>query len=238
MPDEVLQAMHRPSPNIYKGELHDLTESLIPDLKYVAQTAANVAIYIGNGHSAWEASLMNVTCRDDTVLVAAAGSFGRGWGEMAEAMGLNVEILNFPEDGPVDPQGIEDVLRKDSDGRIKAVMVCHVDTSTGGKSDIAAIRSAMDAANHDALLMVDCIASLGCDRYEMDAWGIDVTVSACQKGLMTPAGLAFVHFNDKALARRGDNVSRYWDWSLRVDPDVYYMHFNIFICGFDVFISF
>ncbi len=226
MPDEVLQAMHRASPNIYKGELHDLTHSLIPDLKYVAQTDGHVAIYIGNGHSAWEASLMNVTSRGDTVLVVAAGTFGRGWGEMADAMGLKAEVLNFAEDGPVDPQGVEDALRKDTEGKFKAVLVCQVDTSTGGKSDIAAIRSAIDAAGHDALLMVDCIASLGCDRYEMDTWGVDVTVSACQKGLMTPAGLSFVHFNDKAMARRGDNVSRYWDWSLRVDPEVYFMHFN------------
>ena len=78
-------------------------------------------------------------------LVAAAGSFGRGWGEMADAMGLRADILNFPEDGPVDPQGIEDALRRDTEGKIKAVLVCQVDTSTGGKSDIAAIRSALDA---------------------------------------------------------------------------------------------
>ena len=226
MPDEVLQAMHRASPNIYKGELHELTHSLIPDLKAVGRTDGNVAIYIGNGHSAWEAALANVTSRGDKILVAAAGTFGKGWAEMASAMGLNVELLEFPMTGPVDPDAVEAALRQDTEGAIKAVLLCHVDTSTGGRSDVPAIRAAIDAAGHDALLMVDCIASLGCDRYEMDAWGVDVTVSACQKGLMTPAGLAFVHFNEKAAVRKGDNASRYWDWSLRIDPEVYFMYFN------------
>ncbi len=226
MPDEVLQAMHRASPNIYQGELHDLTDSLFPDLKAIARTDQNVAIYIGNGHAAWEAALANTTSRGDKVLVAVAGTFGQGWGEMADAMGLHAQIAESPNDGPVDPQGIEDALRADTSGAIKAVLICHVDTSTGAKSDIQAVRQAIDAAGHNALLMVDCIASLGCDRYEMDTWGVDVTVSACQKGLMTPAGLAFVHFNKKADAQRGDNVTRYWDWRLRVDPDVYFMYFN------------
>ena len=226
MPDQVLQAMHRASPNIYKGELHDLTDSLIPDLKYVARTNGNVAIYIGNGHSAWEAALANVTSRGDTVLVAVTGSFGTGWAEMAEGQGLNVETIEYGTQAAVDPQKIEDHLRADTTGRIKAVLVCHVDTSTSAKSDMAAIRKTIDAAGHDALLMADCIASLGCDRFEMDAWGVDVTVAACQKGLMTPAGLSFVWFNEKANAQRGDNVTRYWDWRARVDPEVYFMYFN------------
>ncbi len=226
IPDEVLQAMHRASPNIYEGELHDLTHSLIPDLKSVARTDGNVAIYIGNGHSAWEAALANVTSRGDKILVAAAGTFGHGWGEMASEMGLNVEVLEFPTNGPVNPSEVEEVLRADTAGDIKALLLCQVDTSTGAKSDVVAIRAAIDAAGHSALYLVDCIASLGCDRYEMDAWGVDVTVSACQKGLMTPAGLAFVHYNDKADARRGDNVTRYWDWRKRVNPEVYYQYFS------------
>ena len=226
IPDRVLQAMHRASPNIYKGELHDLTDSLIPDLKYVARTSGNAVIYIGNGHSAWEAALANVTSRGDTVLVAVTGTFGTGWAEMAEGQGLTVETIEHGMRAAVDPQQIEDHLRKDKLGKIKAVLVCHVDTSSSAKSDMAAIRKAIDAVGHDALLMVDCIASLGCDRFEMDAWGVDVTVAACQKGLMTPAGLSFVWFNEKADARRGDNVTRYWDWRTRVDPEVYFMYFN------------
>ena len=87
MPDAVLRAMHRASPNIYEGELHDLTNSLIPDLKAVAQTDQNVAIYIGNGHAAWEAALSNVISEGDLVLVPSTGRFCEGWGEMAEAFG-------------------------------------------------------------------------------------------------------------------------------------------------------
>lgn len=226
MPERVLRAMHRASPNIYKGELHELTASLIPDLKAVARTKGEAAIYIGNGHSAWEAALANVTSRGDTVLVAATGNFGIGWGEIATGLGLNVEVIDYGRQSPTDAQKVEEALRKDSAGRIKAVLVCHVDTSTSAKSDMFALREAIDAANHDALLMADCIASLGCDRFEMDQWGVDVTVAACQKGLMTPAGLSFVFYNDKANRCRGDNVTSYWDWRTRVDPEVYFMYFN------------
>ncbi|MDO6588821.1 aminotransferase [Loktanella sp. D2R18] len=225
IPDSVLQAMHRASPNIYEGELHDLTASLIPDLKYVAMTDHNVAIYIGNGHAAWEAALANVVAPGDTVLVLATGRFGIGWGEMAEGVGAQVEIMDFGAQTAIDLARVEEVLAADTAGRIKAVMAVHVDTSTSIKNDIAGLRAVMDRAGHSALLMADCIASLGCDRFEMDAWGVDVMVSACQKGLMTPAGISFVFFNDKAEAAQSATVSRYWDWRPRIKPEVYYQYF-------------
>ncbi|MFT6943946.1 MAG: alanine-glyoxylate transaminase/serine-glyoxylate transaminase/serine-pyruvate transaminase, partial [Yoonia sp.] len=192
MPDAVLQAMHRASPNIYEGELHDLTDSLIPDLKAVAMTDANVAIYIGNGHAAWEAALANVLSRGDTVLVLATGRFCIGWGEMAAGMGAKVETIDYGSHAPIDLARVADVLGADKEGRIKAVLAVHVDTSTSVKNDITGLRAVIDSVGHPALLMVDCIASLGCDRFEMDAWGVDVMVSGCQKGLMTPAGVSFV----------------------------------------------
>lgn len=226
MPDVVLQAMHRASPNIYEGELHDLTDSLIPDLKAVAMTDANVAIYIGNGHAAWEAALANTLSRGDKVLVLATGSFGVGWGEMAAGMGVMLETIDHGQTEPVDIARVAAALDADKDHTIKAVLVCHVDTSTSVKNDIKSIRDAMNAAGHPALLMADCIASLGCDRFEMDAWGVDVMISACQKGLMTPAGISFVWFNERANAMRGDLVTVYWDWRRRVDPSVYYMYFD------------
>ncbi|MEL6948468.1 MAG: aminotransferase class V-fold PLP-dependent enzyme, partial [Pseudomonadota bacterium] len=100
------------------------------------------------------------------------------------------------------------------------------DTSTSVKSDIAAMRQALDAAGHDALLMVDCIACLGCDEFHMDAWGVDVMVAASQKGLMTPPGMGFVWFSDRADEVR-DTVSpsQYWDWRPRMKPEVYYQYF-------------
>ncbi len=226
IPDEVLQAMHRASPNIYEGELHDLTNSLVPDLKAIAMTDQNVAIYVGNGHAAWEAALSNVLSRGDTVLVLATGRFCIGWGEMAESLGVTVETIDYGAQAPIDLAQVEAALAADTAARIKAVLAVHVDTSTSVKNDIAGLRVVMTRVDHPALLMVDCIASLGCDRFEMDAWGVDVMVAACQKGLMTPAGVSFVWYNAKADAARGDCVTAYWDWRPRTDPDYYYKYFD------------
>lgn len=226
IPDAVLQAMHRASPNIYEGELHDLTHSLIPDLKEIAMTDGNVAIYIGNGHSAWEAALANTLSVGDTVLVLATGRFCIGWGEMAQGLGAKVETIDYGSHAPIDLAQVEEVLAQDKAGRIKAVLAVHVDTSTSVKNDIAGLRKVIDSVGHPALLMADCIASLACDRFEMDAWGVDVMVSACQKGLMTPAGLSFVWFSAKADAARGDRVTSYWDWRPRVNPEMYFQFFD------------
>ena len=228
MPDSVLQAMHRPSPNIYGGELLELTESVIPDLARVARTKHNVAIYIANGHGAWEAALSNTLVPGDRVLVPASGAFARGWGEMAAGLGVEVEVLDFGLKAPFDFARIADVLAADKSHSIKAVLGVHVDTSTSIRNDIAALRACLDEASHPALLMADCIASLGCDPFEMDDWGVDVMVAGCQKGLMVPAGVSFVFFNDKAAAVRTalPRVSRYWDWVPRTEPQVFYHYFG------------
>lgn len=227
MPDAVLRAMHRASPNIYAGELIELTASLMPDLRRVARTEHHVAIYIANGHGAWEAALANTVRLGDGVLALATGRFGHGWAEMAGRLGADVSVLDFGKSAPVDPARVEAALRADKAGKIRAVLATHVDTSSSVRSDIAAIRAAIDAAGHPALLMVDCIASLGCDVFEMDAWGVDVMVAGSQKGLMVPPGLGFVFFSDKAAARRRemDMVSPYWDWTLRAAPEVFYQYF-------------
>lgn len=228
MPDAVLRAMHRPAPNIYEGELVEMTQGLIPDLRYVAGTAHHVAIYIANGHGAWEAALANVLSEGDTVLVAATGRFGHGWAEMARDLGIKTKVVDFGRKSPFDAGKLEQVLREDTKGEIKAVLATHVDTSSGVLNDIPSLRKAMDAAGHPALLMADCIASLGCDRFEMDAWGVDVMVAASQKGLMTPPGLGFVFFSDKAAEARKQmaRVSRYWDWEPRANPEYLYQYFG------------
>ena len=229
MPDRVLQAMHQPSPNIYEGGLIEMTHSLIPDLKHVAGTEGQAVIYIANGHGAWEAAVSNVLAAGDTVLVLATGRFCVGWGEIASSLGVTVETIDFGGQAAIDMDRVRDHLRADTSGRIKAVMAVHVDTSTSVRNDILALRGAIDASGHNALLMVDCIASLGCDEFRMDDWGVDVMVSACQKGLMTPPGIAFVFFSEKAGAVRNamERVSAYWDWNPRVEPDNYYKYF----CG-------
>lgn len=228
VPDVVLRAMHRASPNIYEGELVEMTAGIIPDLLRVARTQHHVAIYMGNGHAAWEAALSNVIAPDDLVLVPSTGRFCVGWGEMAEGLGANVELLDFGIKAPMDAEQIEARLRADKDHKIKAVLAVHVDTSTSIKNDIASVRAAIDAAEHPALLMADCIASLGCDRFEMDAWGVDVMVTASQKGLMVTPGLGFVFFNDKAAAVRDamPRVSRYWNWVPRANPTQFFEYFG------------
>ncbi len=227
IPDRVLRAMHRPSPNIYTGPLVDMTHSLVPDLKRVARTEHRVAMYIGNGHAAWEAVLANTHSRGDRVLIPRTGSFADGWGEMARGIGLEVEYLDFGNRAAMDPAAIGQRLREDRDHAIRSVLVVHVDTSSSVLSDVAAIRREMDAAGHPALLQVDCMASLACDRFEMDEWGADTMIAGCQKGLMTPAGMAFVFFNDRAArAREGAGcVTGWWDWNRRADP-VQPFHFH------------
>ncbi|WP_319824411.1 pyridoxal-phosphate-dependent aminotransferase family protein [Thalassovita sp.] len=229
MPEAVLRAMHRAAPNIYEGELVQMMDGLIADLKRVAGTDRHAAIYIGNGHAAWEAALSNVVGEGDTVLVPATGRFGHGWADMAEGLGCTVELLDFGRQAPFDLDRIAAALRADTDHRIRAVLATHVDTSSSVRNDIAGLRAALDATGHPALLMADCIASLGCDAFRMDDWGVDVMVAASQKGLMVPPGMGFVFFSDQAAARRAEmtRVSRYWDWTPRATPDLFYQYF----CG-------
>ena len=228
MPDRVLRAMHRSAPNIYEGGLVDMVPGIVRDLKAVARTQHHAAIFIGNGHAAWEAALANVLSRGDRVLVLHTGRFSVGWAEMAQKLGIETDMLAFGTRAPVEPGRVEEVLRNDTAHAYKAVLVVQVDTSTSVRNDVAAIRQAMDAAAHPALLMVDSIACLACDEMEMDAWGVDVLVTGSQKGLMTPPGLGLVFFNDRAdqARERADCVTHYWDWRPRVAPALFPQYFD------------
>jgi len=205
-----------------------MTAGLIPDLRDVARTKGDVAIYIANGHGAWEAALANTVAPGDRVLVPATGRFGHGWAEVAEARGITADLLDFGKRSAIDLDRVETALRADKSHEIKAVLATHVDTSTSVRNDIAALRQVLDTVGHPALLMADCIASLACDRFEMDAWGVDVMIAGSQKGLMVPPGLAFVFFSEKAAeARRAlPRVSRYWDWTNRANPEMFYQYFG------------
>ncbi|WP_108458921.1 pyridoxal-phosphate-dependent aminotransferase family protein [Devosia naphthalenivorans] len=227
-PDRVLNAMHRTAPNIYEGEIIDVTRTVVADLKRVALTGQNVAIYIANGHGAWEAAICNMFSRGDRALLAATGRFGFGWAETARKMGIEVDILDFGKSGPADPARIAEALRADTDHEIRAVLVTHVDTASSARNDIAAIRAAIDSAGHPALLAVDAIASLGCDELRMDEWGIDVIIGASQKGLMIPPGLGFIWFSDKALAvsQQSGLVTPYWDWKPRAVGAEFWQYFG------------
>src|SRR5690606_38222388 len=217
MPDRVLNAMHRAAPNIYAGELVDMMPGIVSDLKAIARTSAHCAIYIANGHGAWEAALANVFSRGDKALVLATGRFAHGWTDVARRMGIECQIVDYGKRAAIDMAQFAQALADDKDHKIRAVMAVQVDTSTSVRNDVAALRATLDASGHPALLMVDCIASLACDDFRMDEWGVDVMVAACQKGLMVPPGLGFAFFNGKAarVPEAGDLASRHWDWRPR-----------------------
>jgi alanine-glyoxylate transaminase / serine-glyoxylate transaminase / serine-pyruvate transaminase len=223
IPDAVLQAMMRPAVDIYTGPLVAMTDRLLADLKTIFRTKGKTFIYAANGHGGWEAALTNVLSRGDDILILESGRFALGWGEMAKIMGVNTEILPGEWHRAVDPKAVEARLAKDKSHKIKAILVVQIDTASGVTNDIAAIRKAINAAKHPALLMVDCVASLGCMPFEMDAWGVDVAMAGSQKGLMAPPGLAFVAANDRALeVHKSANLkTHYWDWTFRQGPEHY-----------------
>ncbi|PHQ71353.1 MAG: aminotransferase [Sneathiella sp.] len=223
VPDEVLAAMHRPAIDIREGELVAVTERLRKSLCDIVQSKGTPYFYIANGHGAWEAALSNVLSRDDKVLVLESGVFATGWGQAGGTIGLDIEVLPGSWTAAVKPEAVEERLKADISGDIKAVLVVQVDTASSVVNDIPAIRQAMDNAGHDALLLVDTIASLGTTLYKMDEWRVDVTVAACQKGLMMAPGLSFTVVSDKALERHKTATLRtaYWDWSAREGPEHY-----------------
>lgn len=228
MPDAVLQAMHQPAPNIYEGDIVAMVQAMVPDLKKVAMTEGKVAIYIANGHGAWEASLSNIASPGDKVLVCVTGRFGHGWADMAEGLGITADKIDFGTKDGIDPARLEEALRADTGHAYKAVLFSHVDTATSLLNDPRPLRAALDAAGHPALLMADCIASMGCEEFHMDAWGVDIALTGSQKGLMVPPGLSFVFVGPRAEAVRDamPRVSRYWDWKPRLDPDFFYQFFG------------
>jgi alanine-glyoxylate transaminase/serine-glyoxylate transaminase/serine-pyruvate transaminase len=226
VPDEVLRAMHRPAVDIYSGALLALTDSLMRDVARVFNTKGRAYIYIANGHGAWEAALTNVLSKGDKILVLESGRFAVSWGNNAARMGLEVEVLKGDMRHAVRPAEVEARLKADKGGTIKAVLVVQIDTASGVVNDIAAIGQAIRAAGHDALLMVDAVASLGCMPFNMDAWGVDVAMSGSQKGLMAPPGLGFVAANDRAreIHKKAGLRTPYWDWTDR-EGDQHYQKY-------------
>ncbi len=219
VPDRVRRAMAQPMPNIYGGALVDLCFELLGRLPALAHSEATAFMAVANGHGAWQMALCNTLRPGEKVLVLESGLFAVLWGEYAALAGVEAELLPSGPRSPVDPEALRRRLEADSHATIKAVLVAHSDTMSSVRNDIAAIRAAIDRAGHPALLYADCIASLACDPFEMDEWGVDIAVAASQKGLMCPPGLAFVWANDKALAAFDAEAPRvgYFDWASRND---------------------
>jgi len=228
MPERVLRAMHRPAPNIYQGELVDITGSIKADLNTLAGNNGEVGLYIGNGHAAWEACLCNTFSRGDKVLFLFNGRFGLAWADVARALGIDVQVLDFGHDSAVDAAAVEEALVNDKSHSIKAVLTVHTDTASSSSNNLKAIRKAIDAAAHPALYIVDSIASFGCEPFHMDNLSVDVMITASQKGLMTPPGMAMMFVSNRfwAYQEKADLVTPYWNARTRIYPNMFPDNFN------------
>jgi alanine-glyoxylate transaminase/serine-glyoxylate transaminase/serine-pyruvate transaminase len=214
VPDDVLRAIDHPTIDHRGPEFQKLGLKVLADIRPVFQTAQPVIIYPASGTGAWEAALVNTLSPGDTVLMAETGHFAALWKRLAERLGLMPEFIPGDWRSGVDAARIHERLAADPQHRIKAVCVVHNETSTGVTSDILAVRRAIDAAKHPALLMVDTISSLGSVDYRHDEWGVDVTVAGSQKGLMLPPGLSFNAVSPKAMAasEHAKLPRAYWAW--------------------------
>jgi alanine-glyoxylate transaminase / serine-glyoxylate transaminase / serine-pyruvate transaminase len=206
--------MDRPTIDHRGPEFQSLGRAVLKGLKAIFKTSGRVFIFPASGTGAWEAALTNTLSPGERVLMFETGHFASLWKAMATRLGLHVEFIGSDWRTGADAALIEEKLRDDRGRSIKAVCVVHNETSTGCVSPVAAVRRAIDRAQHPALLMVDTISSLGSIDYRHDEWGVDVTVAGSQKGLMLPPGLSFNAVSDKALhASRDARLPRsFWSW--------------------------
>ena len=225
VPDRILRAMSLPTIDHRGPEFAVLGKRVIAGMQQVFQTRHPVVIYAGSGTGAWEAALSNLMSPGDAVLMFETGQFASLWHRIALRLGLKPEFLSVPGTDPAtglpwswrkpaEPSLIEARLRQDRAHAIRAVCVVHSETSTGVISDIAAVRKAIDAAGHPALLLVDTISGLGCADYRHDEWGVDVAMAGSQKGLMMPPGISFNALSPKAIeaSKAATLPKAYWAW--------------------------
>jgi alanine-glyoxylate transaminase/serine-glyoxylate transaminase/serine-pyruvate transaminase len=214
VPDRVLRAIDHPVMDHRGPDFGRFSAALLEKVRAVFQTSQPVIIFPASGTGAWEAAMVNTLSPGDRVLMAETGWFAHLWKEMAERLLLRPELIPTDWRRGADPSEIEARLREDRDHAIKAVCIVHNETSTGTVTHVDRVRRAIDAAGHPALLLADCISSLGSIDYRHDEWGVDVTVAGSQKGLMLPPGLSFNAISPKALkASEQARLPRsFWDW--------------------------
>jgi len=230
VPDRILRAMSLPTIDHRGPEFGALGRQVLAGIREVFQTKHPVMIYPASGTGAWEAALVNTLSPGDHVLMYETGHFASLWAKLAKRLGLSTEVLAWAGADPVLPNApswrrgvqadlIEARLRQDKDHRIKAVCVVHNETSTGATSNILAVRQALDAARHPALLMVDTISGLASADYRHDEWGVDVSISGSQKGLMLPPGISFNALSPRALeVNQTARLPRaFWAWDEMVE---------------------
>jgi alanine-glyoxylate transaminase / serine-glyoxylate transaminase / serine-pyruvate transaminase len=223
VPDRILRAISSPTIDHRGPEFGALGLKVLADVQKIFKTRHPVMIYPASGTGAWEAALSNVLQAGDHVLMYETGHFAFLWNKLAQQLGLKSEVLSLPglegwRNG-VQADLIEQRLKADTGHSIKAVCVVHNETSTGVTSDIAAVRRAMDAAKHPALLLVDTISGLASADYRHDEWGVDVTISGSQKGLMLPPGISFNALSPRAIevSQKGGMPRSYWAWGEMIE---------------------
>ncbi|MBV9520629.1 MAG: aminotransferase class V-fold PLP-dependent enzyme [Hyphomicrobiales bacterium] len=221
VPDRILRAISYPTIDHRGPEFEKLGRTVLAGLKTIFKTASPVIIYPASGTGAWEAALVNVLSPGDKVLMFETGHFAALWKNMASKLGLEPEFIASDWRTGADAAAIEARLREDKTHAIKAVCIVHNETSTGCVSPIQAVRQAIDAARHPALLLVDTISSLASIDYRHDEWGVDVTVAGSQKGLMLPPGLSFTAVSEKALsaAEQARLPRLFFDWREMLRPN-------------------
>ncbi len=218
VPDRVLRAMSLPTIDHRGPEFAALGLKVLADMRKVFQTRQPVIIYPASGTGAWEAALCNTLSAGDHVLMYETGHFAALWQKLAVRLGLETEVMAYPGTEVwrhgVQAHLIEERLKLDTQHSIKAVCVVHNETSTGVTSNIAAVRRALDAARHPALLLVDTISGLASADYRHDEWGVDVSISGSQKGLMLPPGLSFNAVSAKAIeaSKKATLPKAFWAW--------------------------
>jgi alanine-glyoxylate transaminase/serine-glyoxylate transaminase/serine-pyruvate transaminase len=221
LPDEVLHALMRQPMDMGDPRVNETIAACEAGLKELLQTASgDVFFYACNGHGAWEAAIENLLPPGSTVLIPGTGHFSESWAVQAEALGRRVLRTPWVEGLPINPADVLAALQADREHRIAAVFVVHTDTSSGITSDVAALRAALDAADHPALFVVDMVASLAVEPFAMDALRVDAVVGASQKGLMCPPGVGFLATNTRAFAAAQANPGPrfYWDIVQRKSP--------------------
>ena len=223
VPDRILRAMSLPTIDHRGPEFGALGLRVLGGMQKIFQTTHPVVIYPASGTGAWEASLCNVLSPGDHVLMYETGHFAALWIKMAARLGLKTDVIGLPGAENwrrgVQAHLVEERLKADTQHAIKAVCVVHNETSTGVTSNIAAVRKAIDAAKHPALLMVDSISGLACAEYRHDAWGVDVTISGSQKGLMLPPGISFNALSPKAIeaSKTAKLPKAFWAWDEMIE---------------------
>src|SRR5213595_3805131 len=203
VPERILRAMNRAMEDHRSSAFPELATGLFRDLKQVFQTTTGQPfIFPATGTGGWEAALVNTLSPGDRLLAPRYGQFSHLWIDLAQRHGMRVDIIDveWGEGAPVDR--IEAILSQDRQHEIKGVLIVHNETATGVTSDLGAVRRAIDAAQHPALLYVDGVSSIGSIDFRMDEWKVDLAVTGSQKGLMLPAGLGIVCASPKALAAR------------------------------------